>query len=638
MSLLAELRRRNVIRMAGLYLVGAWLVVQVAATLLPVFAAPEWVMRVLVGLLAAGFIAALVFSWVFELTPGGFKRDDEVPASESIAPQTARRMDRMIIVVLALALGYFAIDKFVLAPARHASSEPAEAAAREATTTSPNDAAAAGDAVANDATAVTANAIDPKSIAVLAFADLSQAQDQAYFSDGVAEEILNALAKVDELRVAGRTSSFYFKGRNEPLAAIGSTLGVAHVLEGSVRKQGERLRISAKLLRVGDGVELWADTFDGTDADIFGLQENIAQQVTSQLKVALNADQGAGLVDTGTTNPVAYALYLRASDVFTRRASSEFLNAIKLLEEAVALDPSFARAWSKLGALHAITPDYLNIPNRVAEEAATASARRALALQSNLAEPHAVLGQVHAQDMRFAAARAAYEQALAIDANDLTANLWYALELGNTGYQRAKAARLEHVLELDPLLPNALNHYGDVLMIRGDLDGARKALERAKELGAPNGDIFLWSVSLAQGRRNEARAELERAIRTFGANLPPTAVPVIAAGIIDEGEPRARALALVRGLVAQPAYSDSGMLAQALIRLGAPDEALAMMARQPMNSSNGLNMVWRLGGEAARTSPAFAEFARKVGYAALWDQYGPPDLCRKDANGDYRCE
>ncbi|MCX7034155.1 MAG: hypothetical protein NT046_09325, partial [Arenimonas sp.] len=446
------------------------------------------------------------------------------------------------------------------------------------------------------------------------------------------------LAKIDDLKVAGRTSSFYFKGRNESLAAIGSTLGVAHVLEGSVRKQGDRLRISAKLLRVSDGVEMWADTFDGTDADIFALQESIAQQVTGQLKVALKAGQGAALVDTGTTNPVAYALYLRASDSFNRRAASEFPNAIKLLEEAVALDPDFARAWSRLGALHALTPDYLNIDNRIAEEAATASAKRAMALQPNFAEPHAVLGQIHSQALRFKEARAEYEQALAIDANDLTANLWYAIELGNTGYQRDKAIRLERLLELDPLLPNALNHYADVLIIKGDLDGARRTLERAAELGAANGDIFLWSVSLRQGRRTEARDELERGIRTFGANLPPTAAPVIAAGILDQGEARARALALVRSLVAQPVYADSGMLAQALIRLGAPDEALAMMAKQPMNSSVGLNVIWRLGGEPARTSPGFAEFARKLGYAALWDQYGPPDLCRKDANGDYRCE
>jgi hypothetical protein len=177
-----------------------------------------------------------------------------------------------------------------------------------------------------------------------------------------------------------------------------------------------------------------------------------------------------------------------------------------------------------------------------------------------------------------------------------------------------------------------------VLLSKGDLDGARRKREHAQELGAANADIFLWSVSLAQGRETEARAELERAVQTFGANLPSTAAPVIAAGILDEGEARAHALALVRSLVAQPAYADSGMLAQALIRLGAPEEALTMMAERPMNASVGLNVIWRLGGKAARTSAAFPEFARKVGYAALWDEFGPPDLCHKDANGDYRCE
>ncbi len=325
MNVLAELKRRNVIRMAGLYLVGAWLIVQVAATLLPVFEAPGWVMKTLVGLLVIGFIPALGISWVFELTPDGLRREDEsesAPAepSDSNALGTAQRMNRLIIVVLLLALGYFAFDKFVLVPNRVAvNSPPAE------TSTAPGVANAPG----------AASVVDVKSIAVLAFANMSADKDNEYFSDGVAEEILNALAKIDDLKVAGRTSSFYFKGRNETLAGIGSTLGVAHVLEGSVRKQGDRLRISAKLLRVSDGVEMWADTFNGTDADIFALQEQIAQQVTSQLKVALNAGQQARLVDSGTANPEAYALYLRATDVFNRRAAAEFVGAINQLKQAV---------------------------------------------------------------------------------------------------------------------------------------------------------------------------------------------------------------------------------------------------------------------------------------------------------------
>ena len=265
MNFLAELRRRNVIRMAGLYLVGAWLIVQVASTIFPAFELPGWALRGVILVLAIGFIPALVFSWVFELTPDGLKRDAEVPASESIAPQTARRMERVFLVLLTLALGYFAIDKFVLAPKREA--------ARVAEVTQ----ATKVDAVPTSATPIPAvSAIPEKSIAVLAFANMSADKDNEYFSDGVAEEILNSLANVKDLKVAGRTASFYFKGRNEPMAAIGAVLGVANILEGSVRKQGNRLRITAQLSRVSDGFHLWSETFDGTDADIFALQENIA--------------------------------------------------------------------------------------------------------------------------------------------------------------------------------------------------------------------------------------------------------------------------------------------------------------------------------------------------------------------------
>ncbi len=272
MNLLAELRRRNVIRMAGLYLVGAWLITQVAGTILPMFDAPDWVARTVVVLLAIGFIPALVISWVFELTPDGLRREDEVALAEpsdSTEPSTARRMNQMIVVVMALALGYFAFDKFVLVPGRENASEAS------AKVSEPPDSALAVRASQPDA----AKAIDAKSIAVLAFVNMSADKNNEYFSDGVAEEILNALTKIDDLKVAGRTSSFYFKGRNETINTIGSTLGVAHVLEGSVRKQGDKVRITAQLIRAKDGFHLWSETYDGDLKDVFALQEKIAQAI-----------------------------------------------------------------------------------------------------------------------------------------------------------------------------------------------------------------------------------------------------------------------------------------------------------------------------------------------------------------------
>ena len=276
--------------MAGLYLVGAWLIVQVAATLLPVFEAPGWVMKTLVGLLVIGFIPALVISWVFELTPDGLRREDEISEPNSIAPETAQRMNRMIIVVLMLALGYFAFDKFVLGPGRVASA--AVAAPVQAPEPAKTPAAA--------------------SIAVLPFADMSQAKDQEYFSDGLSEEILNLLAQIRDLKVIGRTSSFAFKGRNEDLRTIGNTLGVAYLLEGSVRKAGDDLRITAQLIEVEGGSHLWSQSYDRKLENVFAIQTEIAASIAEALKI--------NLIDAGQTAPVAqvaaslpaYELFLQA--------------------------------------------------------------------------------------------------------------------------------------------------------------------------------------------------------------------------------------------------------------------------------------------------------------------------------------
>jgi hypothetical protein len=212
-SFFSELKRRNVIRMAGLYLVGAWLVVQVAGTVLPMFGAPEWLPRTIVVLLAIGFVPAVIFSWVFELTPEGLKRDEDVAPEQSITPQTARRMDRMIIVVLVLALGYFAFDKFVLTPRREA--------------------ALVAGAAPNESKSI----INAKSIAVLPFENRSRDPDNAFFTDGVQDEILTDLAKIADLKVISRTSVMQYKsGLARNLRKIGEELGVAHVVEGSVQR------------------------------------------------------------------------------------------------------------------------------------------------------------------------------------------------------------------------------------------------------------------------------------------------------------------------------------------------------------------------------------------------------------------
>jgi TolB-like protein len=267
MSFFAELKRRNVVRMAGLYLVGAWLLVQVAGTVLPMFGAPEWLPRSIVVLLAVGFIPALIFSWVFELTPAGLKRDADVAPEESIAPQTARRMDRMIIFVLALALLYFGFDKFVLTARR-------EAALVAATEKS----------VAARSPAESKSAVSSKSVAVLAFANLSDDKGSEYFSDGISEELLTILQKIPGLHVAARTSAFSFKGKDATAQEIGEKLGVARLVEGSVRKAGDMVRIAARLTQTNTGEEVWSENYTRDLKDVFAVQTELAQTIVEQLR------------------------------------------------------------------------------------------------------------------------------------------------------------------------------------------------------------------------------------------------------------------------------------------------------------------------------------------------------------------
>jgi TolB-like protein len=301
----AELKRRNVVRMAGLYLVGAWLLTQVASTVLPMFGAPDWLPRSIVILLTIGFAPALIFSWVFELTPQGLKRDEDVRPEESIAPQTARRMDRMIIAVLVLALAYFAVDKFVLGPRR---------------VSSPND---------------SSPAINTKSIAVLPFDNLSRDPDNVYFCEGVQDEILTRLAKVADLKVISRTSTQHFKSTPENLPAIAKQLGVMHILEGSVQKSNDQVRVNVQLINAMTDAHLWADTFDRKLTDIFAVESEIAKTIAETLQAKITGSEKSSMAETPTANPEAYELYLKGRFFWNKRSGVDLRKAIDFFNQAI---------------------------------------------------------------------------------------------------------------------------------------------------------------------------------------------------------------------------------------------------------------------------------------------------------------
>ena len=328
-SFLTELKRRNVVRMAGLYLVGAWLLVQVAGTLLPVFDAPAWVMKTLVGLLAAGLVPALIFSWAFELTPAGLKRDEDVRPEESIAPQTARRMNRMIITVLVLALGYFVFDKFVLTPKREA--------AKSHTAPAPNE---------------PQPAVNAKSIAVLPFENLSDDKNAAYFADGIQDEILTKLASIADLKVISRTSTAKYKSKPEDLKTVSQQLGVANVLEGSVQRAANKVRVNVQLIDARADSHLWAKTYDRDMKDVFAIQSEVAQEIADSLQAKLSPAEANALATAPTRDTGAYDLFLKAE--FHQRAATvslrpeSFNEAIAWYQQAIARDPNFALAMARL--------------------------------------------------------------------------------------------------------------------------------------------------------------------------------------------------------------------------------------------------------------------------------------------------
>ncbi|HEU5245984.1 MAG TPA: hypothetical protein VFU09_02730 [Candidatus Udaeobacter sp.] len=369
-SFFGELKRRNVIRMAGLYLVGAWLVVQVAGTVLPMFGAPEWLPRTIVVLLAIGFVPAVIFSWVFELTPEGLKREQEVAPEQSITPQTGRRMDRMIIVVLVLALGYFAFDKFVLTPRRVA-----------ALVSSP---------VPNESRSV----IDAKSIAVLPFENLSRDPDNAYFAEGIQEEILTRLAGIADLKVISRSSTQRYQSKPSNLAEIAKQLGVAHVLEGSVQKSGDSVRVNVQLIKAADDSHIWADTFDRKLTDIFSVESEIAKGIADQLRAKLSPQEKARVEERPTGNTEAYVFGLRATQILQNPDSvlDDYKAAEQLYMHAIYLDPNFALAHARLASTRAAIFHYYE-PTESWRTKARTEAEAALNLQPNLPEAHFALGQ-----------------------------------------------------------------------------------------------------------------------------------------------------------------------------------------------------------------------------------------------------
>ena len=561
MNLIAELRRRKVIQVGAAYLVVAWLLIQIVATVAPQLQLPEWVPRLVTLLLMVGFPVAVVMAWVFEVTPEGVRVDARKTGN--------KRMYVSAAVFAAAALAWYvrgdrAAQEVVVAAPSAPTAAPAPPATSASTTAAP------ADPVAPPPT---------KSIAVLAFADMSPDKDSEYLSDGIAEEILNALAGVGDLQVAARTSSFYYKDRNESLRDIGKTLGVAHVLEGSVRRQGEKVRITAQLIRVADGFHRWSDTYDGDLADVFALQERIARAITDELKVVLSGGQQEQLVDVGTDNAAAYGHYLRGRYFWNRRTAANISLAIEQFRAAADADPEFAKAYSGIADCYAILPYYASIRSDQTIAQARIFAARALALDEGLAEAHTSSAFERVTQWDWSGAEQAFRRAIELNPRYATAHFWYARMLAGLGRYDDALERLREAHRLEPLsrvIRDNLTHFH---ILRNEpaiaLVEARRLVELAPDY--PSGHALLGRVLLLNGKPDEALIAVDRAIAMetgIRARLARIAA-LVALGRHDE------AASLAREYEGQHAVGnlDAYWVANAYVDLGDDGQALAWLER-----------------------------------------------------------
>ena len=390
MHLFHELKRRNVLRAATAYIVASWLIIQVVETVFPAFGFGEAAVRIAVIVLVVGFVPAVVLAWAFELTPSGLKHEKDVDYSSPAFKQFGKRLDRIIMVVLALALGLFAFDKFVLEPEREAS---------QLATLEEQKATEVEEARQQGRTEALVDSYGDKSIAVLPFDDMSAEGDQEYMSDGIAEELLNLLARVPGLRVISRSTAFAFKGQNLEVPEIANRLSVGYILEGSVRKSANRIRITAQLIEARSDTHIWSETYDRDLEDIFAIQDEVAGAVVNELKIKLLGDAPK----VRQTNPQAYELYLQAkflSQWVATEASN--LKSVELAKQALEIDPGYVPAWNILSIAYNNTAVYRYFSDYESHVELLAKSREALRRAYELEpEDPTVLANMAFQEIRY---------------------------------------------------------------------------------------------------------------------------------------------------------------------------------------------------------------------------------------------
>ena len=576
-----ELKRRNVYKVAIAYIVGGWALSQGIAQILPLFDVPSSVIRAIVLLIVLGLPIALVLAWMFELTPEGIKRTETADAMPAAAKPKKYVWIYVVVIAGAISIGLFFLGRYT--------------------------ASTSASAVRSDMTTVPG-----KSIAVLPFENLSDDKSTAYFSDGITEEILNALAQIPNLKVAARRSAFQFKGTDLDLRKIGQVLGVAHILEGSLQKAGDQVRINVQLVDVQNGLQAWSEKYDRKLDNVFAVEDEIAKAIASKLRVQLTGGAGQPLVVDSTNNPQAHELYLRGLTLLAARGPG-LLEAKNSFQQAVKLDADYAQAWGALAVTELLLPAYGFDSFDASLPRSESAAQRSLSLDSNTASAYVAVGLANTVRCRWPEANEAFRHALALAPGDAEAVNQYAQFLSAVGQLEPSLREIDRAQQLDPLSPIiGLIRSGVLTALRRD-DAAdaqlKSVLEAHPEFVAAHG----WAGAEYIERKMYPEAEAQ--LRVFGKlkGHNGDAKALLARGVADPTQRAAAVTSLETSPDNADIRQDAILHAFYLTSLGERDRALGELEIFAVKHNSGfVNLLWNPTFDPLRNDPRFKAVLTKL--------------------------
>jgi adenylate cyclase len=585
-SFFAELKRRNVYKVAVAYIVGGWALSEGISQVFPVFDVPNGIIRLIVILITAGLPVALVLSWMFEITPEGIKRTATADAMPASAKPKKYVWLYVVVIGAVVSIGLFFLGRY--------SAQNAGGAARAGASEFPQ-----------------------KSIAVLPFENLSDDKNAAYFSDGITEEILNALAQIPNLKVAARRSAFQFKGNDLDLRKIGQLLGVAHILEGSLQKAGDQVRINVQLVDVQNGLQTWSEKYDRKLDNVFAVEDEIAKAIATKLRVQLTGGAGQPLVVDSTNSPQAHELYLRGLTLLAARGPG-LLQASDSFQQAVRLDANYAQAWGALALTELLLPSYQLDSFEAALPRGESAAQRALSLDPNTASAHVAVGLANTIRFRWPEADQAFRRALALAPEDAEAINQYAQFLSAVGQLEPALHEIVRAQQLDPLSPIiGVVHAGALDSLRRDGEAEaqiKKTLAAYPEFRAAQA----WAAAQYIERKmyREAEAALRASGKLNGQNG--NAKASLVRGIADPAQRAAALNSLETSPDNDDIRQDPILYAFYLISLGEHGRALDQLYADKHNSAFA-GWLWNRGFDPLRNEPRF-----KAVLAKLALPYTPP--------------